>query len=105
MAIEHVTHVHADDGAIVIGLRGELDAGTVPALFEFLHELVSGNGSKPVNIDLEHVSFVDSSALAVFLHLRSDLAQQAGSIHLLNPTPAVRRVMEITGVLELFGLR
>jgi anti-anti-sigma factor len=80
----------------VAGLRldGELDLATAPLLTEALLDLAS---EREVHLDFATLTFLDSSGLHVIVTLaRSQHGNR--SVVLLNPPPAVRRILEITGI-------
>jgi anti-sigma B factor antagonist len=55
-------------------------------------------------VDAGGLSFIDSSAISELLRLREHLGEGGGSLTLSNVQPSVRRVLEITGLLETFGV-
>jgi anti-anti-sigma factor len=80
----------------VAGLRldGELDLATAPLLTEALLDLAS---ERKVHLDLATVTFLDSSGLrGIVASARSQDGNR--SVVLLNPSPAVRRILEIAGI-------
>jgi anti-sigma B factor antagonist len=82
-------------------LAGELDLAAAPRLTEALLDVASSEGD--VHLDLTEVSFLDSSALRVILALARSRVDD-GSIVLLDPTAAIVRILEITGIDEQPGI-
>jgi len=83
-------------------ITGDIDAGTVPALTEAFageHAEMKDSG---VVVDVEGVTFIDSSGLRVLLDLRSR-AGPAG-VTLRAAPRSVRRLLELTGLSDLFRL-
>ena len=80
----------------VAGLRveGELDLATAPLLMEALVDLGS---ERDVHLDLALLTFLDSSGLHVIVALAESLDGNR-SVVLVNPSTAVRRCLEITGI-------
>ena len=80
----------------VTGLRldGELDLATAPLLKEALVDLGS---ERDVHLDLALLTFLDSSGLHVLVALAQSLDGNR-SVVLVNPSTAVRRCLEITGI-------
>ena len=72
-------------------VRGELDLLTVPALEVWLGDLEG-----LTELDLSGVTFFDSSALRTFLSVR----RRNADMRIVNPSPAVVKVLEITGTLD-----
>ena len=84
-------------------LLGELDMSTAPQLREELLRLAS-DGASMVTIDLSELAFVDSTGLSVLITGLKRLRQQGGELVLRSPTPGTRRVLEITGLTEVFSI-
>jgi anti-anti-sigma factor len=80
------------DGA-GLKLAGELDVVTVPRLAEALFEASTGE----LGLDLSRLTFLDSSGLHAILALARS-RDGSGSVVLLDPSPAVMRVLEIVGI-------
>jgi anti-sigma B factor antagonist len=82
------------DGGRVIAPRGELDASTCPVLAEHLR----GPSGSLIVVDLVELTFLDSSGLGLLHDARRKAIDEGGNLVVCNPDPAVRRVMEITGL-------
>jgi anti-sigma B factor antagonist len=93
--------VSGDQPEYEIQLFGELDMSTAPALREELVELIAA-GATMVTVDLSELAFVDSTGLSVLITGLKRLRQQGGDMALRSPTPGTRRVLEITGLTEVF---
>jgi len=95
------------DDATVIALDGELDLASAPDLADAAaRKLAHGEtGDVPVNliIDLSKLTFCASAGLRVFVRYRSDVDAKGGRFVLAAPQPIVRRVLEVSGLVELFG--
>jgi anti-anti-sigma factor len=82
------------DGGRVFTLRGELDASTVPGLAE---EMIGDPGPLVV-LDLSQLTFIDSSGLGAIHAARQRVIDDGGILVVCRPSPAVHRVLEITGL-------
>jgi anti-anti-sigma factor len=82
----------------VTGLRldGELDLATAPLLKAALVDLGS---ERDVHLDLALLTFIDSSGLHVIVAMAQSLDGNR-SVVLVNPSTAVMRCLEITGLDE-----
>jgi anti-sigma B factor antagonist len=77
-----------------VRLEGELDLATAPLLTEALLDFAS---EREVHLDLALLTFLDSSGLHAIIALaRSQDGDR--SVVLLNPSAAVLRILEITGI-------
>jgi anti-anti-sigma factor len=89
-----------EGAVVVVAVRGELDAATVPELDALLGELAVG---QPVALDLCECGFMDSTALHTLVDARAAMAE-AGSRFAIACIPggAVANVLEVAlpGVFE-----
>jgi anti-sigma B factor antagonist len=88
-----------DPSAPVIALSGELDLASVGSVRAALDPYLTA-GPTQVTLDLEHLTFMDSSGIALLVQLSNEV----GTVSLTGLSPIVRRVLEATGLLEHFGL-
>ena len=77
---------------------GEVDLATAPLLDEKLRA-ATANCDGPVIVDLDRVSFMDSSGLQVLVsHTLS--SQNGCEVLLTRGSPQVQRLFEVSGMLE-----
>jgi anti-sigma B factor antagonist len=95
--------VSGAERAYEIQLLGELDMSTASKLREQLLGL-GADGPTHVVVDLSELAFVDSTGLSVLITGLKRIRQQGGDMALRSPTPATRRVLEITGLTEVFSI-
>jgi anti-sigma B factor antagonist len=100
---ELAVDVAGQDGRYEVHLRGELDMSTAPQLRDELLRL-AGDEASTVTVDLSGLAFVDSTGLSVLITALKRLRQQGGDMALRSPTPGTRRVLEITGLTEVFAI-
>ncbi|HLM35422.1 MAG TPA: STAS domain-containing protein, partial [Gaiellaceae bacterium] len=67
-----VESIEARQSAVVVHLCGELDLYTASELREAFAQLI-GQAPERVVVDLGHVDFIDSTALAVLIEARTRL--------------------------------
>lgn len=92
----------ADDGEVqVVTVGGELDLSTVAQLDDYLAQLDPG---RPVVLDLHHLTFLDSTGLSVLIDNMHRVRATGGTLTIRRPSPPVARTLEVTGLLESFGL-
>lgn len=85
-----------EDVALVT-VEGHLDLDTAT---EFQAHLANQlhHGRRHFLLDLSAVPFMDSSGMNIILRVYQEARDLPGSVHVINPTPAVRRVLDLTGV-------
>ena len=81
----------------LITVQGYLDADTAT---EFQHHLANQlhHGRRHFLLDLSEVPFMDSSGMNIILRVYQEARELPGSVHIIAPTPAVRRILDLTGV-------
>ncbi|MGV9560665.1 STAS domain-containing protein [Streptomyces sp. NPDC003401] len=85
-----------EDVALVT-VEGYLDLDTAT---EFQAHLANQlhHGRRHFLLDLSEVPFMDSSGMNIILRVYQEARELPGSVHVIDPTPAVRRVLDLTGV-------
>ena len=91
------------DGEVVVRVRGEIDMAAAPVFRERLTAVIEANGDDVVVVDLADVSFMDSSGLVVLVEAHQKLESASRKLLIGRPSPAVTRVLEVTGLDRLFG--
>ena len=81
----------------MITVIGEIDLATAP---EFGKALKDCHGK--VVVDLREVPFMDSTGLRVLLTEQNRLTEAGGSLRLLTAGGQIDRLLEITGLTEVF---
>jgi anti-sigma B factor antagonist len=87
----------------VLVVSGEVDIATAPNLREKLHSLLA-DGRLHVIIDLDEVTFLDSTALGVLVGVLKRARTEGGELRLVCNQPRVRKVFEITRLDSAFDL-
>lgn len=87
----------------VLTIKGEIDVSTAPELRERLLGVAQG-GSNTVVVDLADVSFLDSTALGVLVSGLKRFRANDGDLRLVVTGRSVSKVLEITGLVEVFPI-
>ncbi|NTU72398.1 MAG: STAS domain-containing protein [Coriobacteriia bacterium] len=85
----------------VVTLGGEVDVYTAPKLKERLIELVEG-GCSNVVVDLEGVSFIDSSGLGVLVSILRRARERDGAVRIVCTRDNILKIFRITGLDKVF---
>lgn len=80
---------------------GDLDVATAPELLQRLSDMLS-DGIQVMTLDLSELEFVDSSGLSALVRALECQREKGGDVVLKAPSPSTRRVLEITGLLQVF---
>lgn len=96
----HVEARNEQPGVAVVTVAGELDVSNAETLESVVAQVCDGQPAELV-FDLRNLKFMDSAGIAVLL----GGARRVPNVHLRDPTPAVRRVVEVTGLTTVLKLR
>jgi anti-sigma B factor antagonist len=97
-AITLSTRVDAG-GARVVSLAGELDSSNVQALSETMTTLAAAR-PEWVIFDLGALRFMDSAGIAVLVRT----AAEVDTVQVRDPSPIVRRIIEVTGLSDVLRI-
>jgi len=92
--------VHDNAPLLNVRLAGELDLGTAPQLKQAVDAYARTGQS--ITIDLREVSFIDSMGLAALVRARHRAFSRGGSLQLVPPPAATRRVFELAHLDRVF---
>lgn len=90
-----------DNGVTVVAPTGRLDVAGAPALKDAISEALK-NGKPRVVLDLEGVSFVDSTGLGSVIAALKQIRSSQGDLRLAAPNQQVRVVLELTTLDRVF---
>jgi anti-anti-sigma factor len=95
--------VRDGDQAVVIGVRGELDLASSPALEQ---ELESGTAATAplVIVDLRQLEFMDSTGLSVLVRAHQRATENEQQFAVVRGPQQVQRLLTLTGVAERLTL-
>ncbi|MET7295746.1 STAS domain-containing protein [Streptomyces griseoloalbus] len=81
----------------LLTVEGYLDVDTAT---EFQHHLANQlhHGRRHFLLDLSAVPFMDSSGMNIILRVYQEARELPGSVHIISPMSAVRRILDLTGV-------
>jgi anti-anti-sigma factor len=90
-----------ESGVTVLAPSGRLDVTGAPALKEAVSEAMK-NGNPRLVIDMEGVTFVDSSGLGSVVSALKQVRTSKGDLRLAAPNQQVRVVLELTTLDRVF---
>jgi anti-sigma B factor antagonist len=95
-------NIRCNGHTVSVGGIKELDAAN--AFRDAVCATLNKNGFKDIEVDLSQTVFLDSWGLGVLVALRKTAESRNGSVRLLNPTPSVQQILELTRLHRLFDL-
>ena len=97
-------HVCPEDSGAVVWASGDVDTN-VAETFQDMMLSVMRRHSPSLLLDLSGVSFMDSAGLRALLLTQRRAAMRGGSVSLIAESPAVRRIIDLLGVRDVFPVR
>ena len=86
-----------DRGSARFTLSGEIDAAWMADNQHRIADLLEPRPQRVV-VDLEEVTFMDSTGLNLLARCLKATTPQKGEVAVLNPSPMVRKILAITGL-------
>lgn len=89
---------------LCIRLSGELDHHTADELREKASTTIEREGIHHIVLNLEQLSFMDSSGLGVILGRYKQIKQVQGEMVVCAISPAVQRLFDMSGLFKIIRL-
>ncbi|TYL49908.1 STAS domain-containing protein [Nocardioides sp. BGMRC 2183] len=90
-------------GRTVIAVGGEIDVYTAPKLRDTITELVAAGNYRLV-VDMESVSFLDSTGLGVLVGGLKKVRAHDGGLELICSQDRLLKIFKITGLAKVFTI-
>jgi anti-sigma B factor antagonist len=91
------------DGQAVVALRGELGLADAPSVASHLIAAVAACGPRVI-VDLADLDGIGYSGLSVLLRVQKWTRRSGGDLSLAAPQQPVRRILEISGLIDVFSV-
>jgi anti-sigma B factor antagonist len=95
-------NIQVDGSLLTVTPSGDLDLATAPALAAAL-ESAAASGVDHIQVTLREVSFLDSTGLAALVRGWQAASRAGARFSVVDASPQVRRVLEITDLSHLLG--
>jgi anti-sigma B factor antagonist len=93
-----------DSGDIVIlDVNGEIDLYNAPEIKDTINKLIEEKKYNVV-INLDKVSYIDSSGIGALISSLSNLKKYQGGLKICNVSGSVRKVFELTKLTSFFEI-
>ncbi len=96
--------VREERGSLIVSFDGEIDLEHSPIARKALLDSIGRARSGGVVVDLERVSYIDSSGIASLVEAFQKARQQGTPFGLAVISPAVRRVLELSRLDKVFPI-
>jgi stage II sporulation protein AA (anti-sigma F factor antagonist) len=89
---------------LCIRLSGELDHHSAESLRENVNQAIENYQIQHLVLNLEQLTFMDSSGLGVILGRYKQIKQKNGEMVVCAISPAVKRLFEMSGLFKIIRL-
>jgi anti-sigma B factor antagonist len=93
------------DGVTILDLSGRITLGEGSVtLRDAVHD-VAAKGSKHILLNLENISYIDSSGIGELVSAFTSVKNSGGELKLLNLTKKVHDLLQITKLYTVFDIK
>jgi stage II sporulation protein AA (anti-sigma F factor antagonist) len=92
------------EDVLIVRLTGELDHHTAEKLRAEWKDMLYEHPVKHIILNLEGVSFMDSSGLGVILGRYKEVLQLGGEMVVCSISPSIHRLFEMAGLFKIIRL-
>ena len=92
-----------NNGVAILDINGEIDLYNAPEIKEIINSLISEQKTNVI-INLEKVSYIDSSGIGALISSLSNLKKYQGGLKIINVFASVRKVFELTKLTSFFEI-
>ncbi|TAL29466.1 MAG: anti-sigma factor antagonist [Spirochaetes bacterium] len=87
----------------VLDISGEIDLYNAPEIKDIINKLIEEQKYNVI-INLEKVSYIDSSGIGALISSLSNLKKYQGGLKIINVYASVRKVFELTKLTSFFEI-
>ena len=95
--------VQIEGDTLNVGCVKELSAANANAFRDQVRGSLADK-LKNIDIDLSQTMFLDSCGLGALISLHKTACTRSGAVRLLNPTPPVQQILELTRLHRVFEI-
>ena len=92
------------DDHTIVTISGEIDLYTAPRLHGELVALIADGKPARVVVDMSGVEFCDSTGMNVLLSCLRQARERGGELELAAPRPAIKKILQVTGLDAVFTI-
>ncbi len=96
---------YQDGDKINIKLKGKITFENTGEIRAKMKEILKKDDIKHLVIDMEEVSFVDSSGLGLLVSIKNTMIRKECTFSMVNLSDTVRKIMKQTGLDRYFGIK
>lgn len=92
-----------EGNVLIARIKGELDISTVPLFKEKITNKTESREVKILLLNLNKVSFIDSSGLGAILGRYRYLKKKGGKVLLAGLKPQIKKILTMAGMLKIMN--
>ena len=101
MNLLHITTEKLADSVMGVCIAGEIDMATAEQVADAIHTVFTER-PREIRHDMAAVTFMDSAGIRMLLRTRREVVEQQAELRVVNAHRRVIRILDLTGLLELF---
>lgn len=90
--------------APTVTLSGRLDTNTAPQLDERLDRVLADKSITRLVFEISNLDYLSSAGIRCFIRARKAVEPRGGRVAVVNPQPAVRKVLDIVKAIPAGGI-
>ena len=90
-------------GIVILDIQGEIDLYNAPEIKDNIQKLIEAQKYNII-INLEKVSYIDSSGIGALISSLSNLKKYQGGLKIINVYASVKKVFELTKLTSFFEI-
>lgn len=91
------------DEVVILDISGEIDLYNAPEIKDIINSLIEEKKFNVI-INLEKVTYIDSSGIGALISSLSNLKKYQGGLKIINVFASVRKVFELTKLTSFFEI-
>ncbi len=91
------------DDVVILDIAGEIDLYNAPEIKDIINGLIEEQNFNVI-INLEKVTYIDSSGIGALISSLSNLKKYQGGLKIINVYASVRKVFELTKLTSFFDI-
>jgi anti-sigma B factor antagonist len=88
---------------VILDIAGEIDLYNAPEIKDIINKLIEEKKFNVI-INLDQVSYIDSSGIGALISSLSNLKKYQGGLKIINVFASVRKVFELTKLTSFFEI-
>lgn len=97
-------NIDTENNTIKVSIRGEMDLYCCSQYKRDIAKKICENNFEAIEIELSGVTYIDSSGIALLLHIRSLALQDKMSFKIVGLSSVVSKILSLTKLNRFFGL-